>query len=119
MADVILRILSDRSRPTPVRIDAMGVFLEQLTTRYSSRIRFGVEAVGKFDAEGRKIIGYDSVRVANLYRVSPARRGVGNVEDNRNQVLAIIDRILADASEPKDMRLAAKEVAWAIRHGNE
>lgn len=118
IAAALVSTLSDRGRPTAVRLQVLGMFLQQLTAEYGSEITFGTSREARFDASGTRIIGWDTVRTANLSWIAGEHSQPVPIDPTlRVEIVSAINRIAADSSDAADMRLAAREVASALlRH---
>ena len=116
VADALVRMFSNRARPTAVRMLALGSVLKQLTGVYGSRITIAtVSREVRLDSLGRAAgPPVDSTRAATLetrgHPVPPLELDAAS----RAAIVAAINRVAGDASEVAEMRLAAREVAKVL-----
>jgi hypothetical protein len=112
IATAMIQTLSSRSRPTAVRLRALEAFLWQLTGEYGGFV--WAESIGEtLDARGR-VVRVDTTWRPGLSRSSPPGLVRSLDPTLRAEIVAAINRVAADSSDDKRIRLAAAEVAKVL-----
>ena len=113
VARALIRTLSDRQRPTAVRLQVLTAFLSQLTTEYGSiSILTAPGAFLVVDPAEQRSVGRDSTRYVSFGRVAGSHTRPAQQLNPalRAEIVTAIARIADDASEDPDLRMAAAGV---------